>query len=180
MSQTTRIIHVSDPHTSHHRLPAVAGDILIVSGDVSKIGSQAEFTDTLEWMRDYPCPQRIFLPGNHDYFVEQETERAKILCLHFGVKLLIDELALIAGLRIYGCPWIQYHPAYNWHRRQRLARFLLVRPGRGPARRRRPAGLPGPTTRIGLPALRTCPRKPRPAALSSHLVFQCRRHADPA
>ena len=111
---STTIIHTSDPHSRHQNLPRLEGDILIVSGDVCARGSQAELIEALAWMAAYPCPARILVPGNHDYYIAQERQAAQALCASYGVTLLIDELLTIGGLRIYGFPWIEYQERFQW------------------------------------------------------------------
>jgi Icc-related predicted phosphoesterase len=90
--------------------------VLVVSGDVCQTGSEAEFHAAVDWMAAYPCPHKVLVPGNHDFFVDQEPELAHLHCLHRGVHLLVDETITLGGLRVHGFPWVEIEEAWNWPR----------------------------------------------------------------
>jgi 3',5'-cyclic AMP phosphodiesterase CpdA len=70
-----RIIQLSDVHFGGEHPAALAGaadyihanpfDLLLITGDVTAIGSRPEFAKAKAWFETLPGPQ-LFMPGNHD------------------------------------------------------------------------------------------------------------------
>ena len=70
-----RLAHVSDLHFGaiesgrpgalRRALEQVAPDLLVVSGDLSQRGTEAEMREAMEFLKTLPQPQFI-VPGNHD------------------------------------------------------------------------------------------------------------------
>lgn len=98
-----RIIAISDHHRK--RLPLPGGDVLIHAGDLGGWGSELEVCDELRWIANQPHEHKIYVPGNHDWFVYENRMLAREFCESLGIKLLIDESHDIDGVRFYGSPW---------------------------------------------------------------------------
>jgi 3',5'-cyclic AMP phosphodiesterase CpdA len=71
-----RIAHLSDIHfggdenvaavrAATERLAADPPDLVVVSGDLTRIGGQQEFRAAAAWLQTLPTPQLV-VPGNHD------------------------------------------------------------------------------------------------------------------
>jgi hypothetical protein len=70
-----RIAHLSDLHFGHHEqavadalaadLAAAEVDLLVVSGDFTQVGSEAEFATARGWLDALGLPF-LAVPGNHD------------------------------------------------------------------------------------------------------------------
>ena len=65
-----KILHLSDTHGQHNRLPELPwADVIIHSGDFSFGGSKREIIDFLNWFCYLPYKYKIFIAGNHDDFL---------------------------------------------------------------------------------------------------------------
>lgn len=70
-----RLLHLSDIHFGGENVGALAAatayaratpfDLMVISGDLTQFGSQAEFTSAAAWLATLPGPH-LSLPGNHD------------------------------------------------------------------------------------------------------------------
>jgi Icc-related predicted phosphoesterase len=121
-----KIVAISDSHLYRPHLPDA--DILIHAGDLCSRGTQQEFFSEIPWLAKHPAAHKLFVPGNHDRWVESAPSLAKKYCEQYGIRMLIDESVEIDGLTFYGSPWT---PVFgNWaflhdqdqasHRWQRL------------------------------------------------------------
>ena len=69
-------------------------------------GSRSEFLNFINWMGRQPFKHKIYVPGNHDFYVERDQSIAQILCVERGVMLVIDRTVRVDGVRFYGSPWV--------------------------------------------------------------------------
>jgi 3',5'-cyclic AMP phosphodiesterase CpdA len=70
-----RLLHLSDIHFGGENVDALAAatayaratpfDLMVISGDLTQFGAQAEFTSAAAWLAAMPGPH-LTLPGNHD------------------------------------------------------------------------------------------------------------------
>ena len=78
------------------------GDILIHAGDFTMFSQRAaailDFNDRLG---ELPHRWKIFIPGNHEFFLEADPSRRKLLS---NAIVLINESVEIMGLKIWGSP----------------------------------------------------------------------------
>ena len=117
---TVSILHVSDTHSLHRstgKLPDA--DIFIHSGDVAKVGSDAELGDFNDWLGSIKQKYKhmFVIAGNHDFWdtnwrlnrgwlADTEAQhpgyfQSKIT----NAKVLNHELAEVMGLKIWGAGW---------------------------------------------------------------------------
>jgi len=99
-----RVVFISDTHNRHPKVVLPAGDLLIHAGDVSGRGTQKEIEDFLLWFSSHPHQYKIFIAGNHDFFIQQNPQKFKEI-LPSNITYLQDELVEIEGKKIYGSPW---------------------------------------------------------------------------
>lgn len=104
-----KIVCISDTH--RHRPEVPSGDILIFAGD-DDINGMSSLISFANYIKDIDCKHKIVVPGNHDFWFERgDLGRISIL-EEKGIKVLIDEMIEIEGLKIYGTP---YTPIFmNW------------------------------------------------------------------
>lgn len=66
------IIALSDTHGKHRQIVLPQGvDILIHCGDACTDGNKHELQDFFEWFTVQKATDKIFIAGNHDYFVDE-------------------------------------------------------------------------------------------------------------
>ena len=120
-----KIYGISDTHGKHEELIIPKCDLLLHAGDACNRGTLSELIYFLDWYSKQPSKYKIYVPGNHDRFCEQDPEEALRHCEDRGITLLNDRGVEIEGLKIYGsavqpffCNWafnrmpgaeIQYH-----------------------------------------------------------------------
>lgn len=96
-----RGVCISDTHEFHRELIVPDGDLLIHAGDFTFFSKQPSMLrDFDNWLGALPHRYKIVVPGNHDYFLEEERNRAAIM----NATLLVDEGIEIEGIRIWGSP----------------------------------------------------------------------------
>lgn len=106
-----KVVALSDTHQWHKYKPVMPkGDLLAFAGDACLSGSQEEFESFAEWWNGLNYDYKVFVPGNHDWFCQNEEKTARAFMS--GTYFLIDQGVEIAGKKIYGSPW---QPEFcNW------------------------------------------------------------------
>ncbi|MCX6181895.1 MAG: metallophosphatase domain-containing protein [Bacteroidetes bacterium] len=99
-----RIILISDTHNQHHKVVLPEGDVLLHAGDISGRGTKKEVQDFLSWFSAQPHKHKVFIAGNHDFFIQQNHNEF-LSMLPSNITYLEDKLVEIGGLKIYGSPW---------------------------------------------------------------------------
>lgn len=100
------IVAISDTHNKHRGLDLPAGDVLVHCGDALGRGTRSEFLEFINWFGTRPYRHKIYVPGNHDFYVEEDFATAQILCIEKGIHLLVDRPLVIDGVKFYGAPWV--------------------------------------------------------------------------
>ena len=95
---------MADTHGFQKMLQVPDGDLLIHAGDLTQRGTFPQLEEVRDWLLSLPHAHKIVIAGNHDFALEDHRERARKI---FGPPLtyLEDELATVAGLKIWGSPW---------------------------------------------------------------------------
>ena len=115
-----KILHLSDTHGQHNRLPELPwADVIIHSGDFSFGGSKREIIDFLNWFCYPPYKYKILIAGNHDDFLwDSEIEFLHENCygLSYSCVTIEDYNKLDARSQFRS----QYHPtgtgvSYRWY-----------------------------------------------------------------
>lgn len=97
-----KIVHLSDTHG--FEVPVPDGDVLIHTGDFSRgRGNHKDCIRFEQWMSKLPHATKLMVPGNHDGICEWSTGEARQLMP--SVRMLVDEVVEIGGIRIMGSPW---------------------------------------------------------------------------
>ena len=108
-----KVVAISDTHGLHHQLEIPEGDLLIHSGDLSYEGTEVEIQDFLDWFSALPHPQKVFIAGNHDFYLETASEAELEKIIPSNIHYLNDQLLEIEGIRIWGSP-ITPIPGRRW------------------------------------------------------------------
>jgi Icc-related predicted phosphoesterase len=101
-SGALRIVLISDTHECHRNVNVPDGDILVHAGDFTLFSqSYAAIRDFNVWLGELPHRYKLVIPGNHEYFLEEDRSSRSLLS---NATLLIDESIEIEGLRFWGSP----------------------------------------------------------------------------
>ncbi len=114
MADALALLHASDLHGNQHKLGHHAGDILVVSGDLSRSGTRDELLEVLDWIAAYPCAEKIIIPGNHDRWAFDHQPDFAGECAQRSILLPLDRSVTLEGLHFYGMPWVAHKPEWNW------------------------------------------------------------------
>lgn len=104
-----KIIVTSDTH-NHYSSAMLTdlpdGDMLIHCGDYGLNGRMYETDWACEWFRIFGSKfkYKIIIPGNHDFYCEEEPNKAREMFAKVGATLLINEGIEIEGIKIWGSP----------------------------------------------------------------------------
>ena len=100
--QSIHICLLSDTHEQHNEVDVPFAEIFIHCGDFSMFSrSMAAIKDFNRWLGTLPHRHRIVVPGNHEFFLENDPSKRSILS---NATVLINEGIEIEGLRIWGSP----------------------------------------------------------------------------
>jgi Calcineurin-like phosphoesterase len=106
-SPVMRLVLISDTHCKRPDVPL--GDVLIHAGDISHLGSFAEFKAEAAWLKSLPHKQVLMVPGNHDCcvfnLIEQNME-PKLRQFLNPISYLRDSGVETDGLKFWGTPWV--------------------------------------------------------------------------
>lgn len=102
-----RVICLSDTHEQHSKIKVPDGDLLIHAGDLTWGGEPLATHIALNWLQDQSHKFKVFIPGNHDFYFEDQKMCGAIkeACKSGGIYYLNDSACEINGLKIYGSPW---------------------------------------------------------------------------
>lgn len=106
-----KLVCISDTHGKHGRMPELPdGDVLIVAGDISNVGTREQIIQFNDWIQHRPHKHKLVIAGNHDWYFYRKPEKARALMTN--CTYLQDESVVIDGVKFYGSPW---QPTfYNW------------------------------------------------------------------
>lgn len=107
-----KIVAISDTHGQHRKLKLPKGDMIIHAGDISKRGHPVEMEDFLDWFSNLKFRHKIFIAGNHDFFLEQAHPNIVNGIIPKNVVYLNDSGVEIDGLKIWGSPITPFF--HNW------------------------------------------------------------------
>lgn len=99
-----KFIAISDTHGQHDKLSLPEGDIVIHAGDISGRGTEQQVRDFLEWFSSLDHRYKIFIAGNHDFFLEKASAEIVRSMIPSNVIYLNDSAIEIEGIKIWGSP----------------------------------------------------------------------------
>lgn len=98
------IICISDTHNKHWKLLVPTGDFLVHAGDVTERGTKREVLDFLKWFSQQPHRHKIFIAGNHDFFLESLSSTQIAEILPENVHYLNETQIELDGIVFWGSP----------------------------------------------------------------------------
>lgn len=115
------ILCISDTHNKHLEIPIEylentdnTIDTIIHAGDVSSHGYKGEIIGFLEWFNELNFKNKIFIAGNHDFYLERgkPEDIAAMLANYPNITYLNDSGIEIDGIKIWGSPVQPWF--YDW------------------------------------------------------------------
>jgi Icc-related predicted phosphoesterase len=113
-----KFVAISDTHGRHHSIRLPKGDVLIHAGDISYRGKREEIVDFLGWFERQSFQHKIFIAGNHDFYMEKIKAEDLAQLIPENITYLNDSGITIGNVNIWGSPvtpWF-YNWAFNRHR----------------------------------------------------------------
>ncbi len=107
-----KIVLISDTHGLHSRIERLEGDMIIHAGDISNRGTKSEIIEFLNWYEVLNFEHKIFIAGNHDFFLEDAIEHELQSIIPKNVVYLNDSGIQINNLNIWGSPVQPWF--HNW------------------------------------------------------------------
>jgi hypothetical protein len=86
------VVCISDTHMTQPPLPQ--GDLLLHTGDLSIVGSQAEIQEQLNWLSSQPHTHKIVITGNHDVLFDPAFLEANPVCKFMNLDAKASDLNL--------------------------------------------------------------------------------------
>lgn len=115
---------ISDIHGELIDIPKC--DVLCICGDIVGLNDQRSldaskhwwYNKFTKWVNRLQCDKVIFIPGNHDFFIEDAYKKGYLEEVIQEIKnrtndkaeLLVDKSYIYKGVKFYGCPWIDPIP----------------------------------------------------------------------
>ncbi len=122
-----QITVISDTHNQHDRIrilnrPTIntldgSGKMIIHAGDITENGTEAEVRDFLRWFAKLPYQYKIFIGGNHDLFLAENSIIKIGPMMPQGVYYLNNSGLIVDGIRIWGSPVTPYHLGMAFNKR---------------------------------------------------------------
>lgn len=99
-----KFVAISDTHGQHDKLDLPDGDVVLHAGDISKRGTEQQVREFLSWFSALKYQYKIFIAGNHDFFLEKLQEETLREIIPSNVIYLQDSGVEINGIKIWGSP----------------------------------------------------------------------------
>jgi Icc-related predicted phosphoesterase len=80
------------------------GDVLIHAGDITYKGKRTEVEDFLTWFDKQKFAYKVFIGGNHDFFLEKEKKEGIEKMIPQGITYLNDSGITIDNIKLWGSP----------------------------------------------------------------------------
>jgi Icc-related predicted phosphoesterase len=113
-----KFVAISDTHCRHLNLKLPKGDVLLHAGDISYKGQKNEIVDFLQWLARLPYKHKIFIAGNHDFYLEKEKATEIQSIIPEGVIYLNDSEIIIDGIKVWGSPVTPWFFDWAFNRRR--------------------------------------------------------------
>jgi Icc-related predicted phosphoesterase len=106
------------------------GDVLLHAGDISYKGNKEEIKDFLHWFSNQNFRYKIFIAGNHDFYMEHIRVSELSALISDNIIYLNDSGVTVEGINIWGSPvtpWF-FNWAFNRHRGEEIQKHWNLIP----------------------------------------------------
>lgn len=121
-----KITVLSDTHGYHTLIDQKETDLVIHCGDATNhkdwIRNEFEWFQFVDWFNEYPAKHKIYVPGNHDTYLEKFSFEKDSEQYKFTV--LLHEHIEIEGIQIFGSPFVPTFNSWAFERSEnKLSRY---------------------------------------------------------
>lgn len=102
---------ISDTHGMHNNVELCGGDILIHAGDIEATDAVSLY-NFLQWFDSQEYLFKVFIAGNHDWFLYNYPDESRDIISNFNVVYLKDSCFYAGDIKIHGTPWSEQF--FNW------------------------------------------------------------------
>ena len=89
------------------------GDLLIITGDLTKSDKPSQYDDFLWWLNDQPYSKKVLIAGNHDNTFQTAEPSFFDYISDYKIDYLCDSGTEFEGLKIWGSPWTTQFKGIN-------------------------------------------------------------------
>lgn len=120
---------ISDTHNRHMDLPPMgSGDLILHAGDATSRGRGHEIEDFLYWFGSLDFDKKIYVPGNHDFGLEDNPRLYHAMAEDYGVTVLDDSGTEFQGLKVWGSPVQPTYGGWAFNREETRATASVRHP----------------------------------------------------
>lgn len=126
-----KIVFISDTHGQHRKLKDLPkADLIIHGGDLSNRGKDHEVEDFIHWFVRLDYAHKIFIAGNHDFYLEEVSPEFIQKKLPVNCHYLCNSGVEIEGIKIWGSPVTPtfFNWAFNEDRGRPIKKFWNLIP----------------------------------------------------
>lgn len=105
-----KIVCISDTHNRHSRIVLPKGDVLLHTGDITESGTVRELFSFLDWFSTQNFKHKIFIAGNHDFYLQKSLPAEINKLLPSGTHYLCESGVEINGKYFWGSPFTPTSP----------------------------------------------------------------------
>ncbi|MCB0801756.1 MAG: metallophosphoesterase [Flavobacteriales bacterium] len=115
MGKTFDIAAISDTHCFDYYTFLPKSDIFISAGDLLSYGTEKEYIKHIRLMGEkVEATHKIYVPGNHDKFVEKHPLLATQMATDYGINLVLHDYLEIEGIKFFGSPYVNEFTNGYW------------------------------------------------------------------
>lgn len=98
-----KIVCISDTHNKHQLINIPTGDVIIHAGDLTEAGTKTETLNFLSWFSSLPHIYKIFIGGNHDFYLEKHKDSLRKI-IPDNIHYLNDSGIFLEKTHFWGAP----------------------------------------------------------------------------
>lgn len=124
-----RIVFISDTHFQHELMDwdIPEGDVLVHCGDALNHGTVVETQVFSRWFNQFPHPHKIYVPGNHDKFFQENLVLSREIMENEDYsycRVLVDAKVFIEGVTFYGSPWTKTFNDWSYMKEEKDLKYV--------------------------------------------------------
>lgn len=111
-----KIVCISDTHNKHSSIKIPDGDVIIHAGDFTEAGTKSETFNFLKWFSSLPHSHKILVAGNHDFYLEKNSELLADI-IPGNIHYLKDSGVSINNFIFWGAPYTRGNGSWAFNKK---------------------------------------------------------------